>query len=175
MTDASCNLCGKTTDLMQCKTCKSVLYCTRECQVQDWPEHKTLCKRKEFAGAPCDVCHDSEQVIVEVCAECGFIFCRGCDKKMILRNDKGEKIGCGSCPSCEKPMMCMRRHDQDKKEKLENIIQERKGDTREAQWLVRLGYLYQQGEVNEPMAKQCYLRAGELGLGKAIVVLLKCT
>lgn len=33
-----------TTQLQQCSRCKSVLYCSSECQQQHWPNHKNLCK-----------------------------------------------------------------------------------------------------------------------------------
>lgn len=29
---------------MHCKKCKSVMYCSRECQIKDWPKHKEECE-----------------------------------------------------------------------------------------------------------------------------------
>ncbi|GFH52501.1 hypothetical protein CTEN210_08977 [Chaetoceros tenuissimus] len=44
-----CLTCGKQeqddgSKLMKCARCKSVSYCSRECQVKDWKEHKSYCK-----------------------------------------------------------------------------------------------------------------------------------
>lgn len=45
-----CTCCGAeknaTTKLFLCGACKSVLYCSRECQQKDWPHHKQYCKKK---------------------------------------------------------------------------------------------------------------------------------
>lgn len=35
--------------LQKCAKCRSTLYCTRACQVADWPVHKTICRKP---GAP---------------------------------------------------------------------------------------------------------------------------
>ncbi|KAG2373566.1 hypothetical protein C9374_012029 [Naegleria lovaniensis] len=44
-----CACCGAkksaTTKLFVCGACKSVLYCSRECQQKDWPQHKQVCKK----------------------------------------------------------------------------------------------------------------------------------
>jgi hypothetical protein len=44
--DPRCETCGKGNDLKSCSRCKNVKYCSRECQVSDWPSHKTACKPK---------------------------------------------------------------------------------------------------------------------------------
>jgi MYND finger len=33
-------------ELSRCKSCKDAFYCSRECQVADWPRHKANCKTK---------------------------------------------------------------------------------------------------------------------------------
>jgi hypothetical protein len=45
----ACGLCGKSdVDLMMCAQCKSVFYCSKECQKQDWrSSHKKYCETKE--------------------------------------------------------------------------------------------------------------------------------
>ena len=40
--DKFCAFCGKAGDLNKC-LCKSVRYCSRECQLGHWPEHKVDC------------------------------------------------------------------------------------------------------------------------------------
>ncbi|KAK5732564.1 hypothetical protein LTR17_010379 [Elasticomyces elasticus] len=44
-----CGICGSNAQtnggtLFKCGRCKSVLYCSKECQVKDWPLHKAVCK-----------------------------------------------------------------------------------------------------------------------------------
>jgi hypothetical protein len=34
-------------DLKRCGACASVFYCSRECQIADWPKHKPECKKDE--------------------------------------------------------------------------------------------------------------------------------
>ncbi len=46
----SCQMCKKDKDvnIMRCGQCKSVGYCSRECQMKDWKQHKKVCvKLKE--------------------------------------------------------------------------------------------------------------------------------
>ena len=40
--------CGKDfskTMMKKCGRCKYVVYCSKECNVNDWPPHKMFCKR----------------------------------------------------------------------------------------------------------------------------------
>ncbi|XP_058834470.1 zinc finger MYND domain-containing protein 10 homolog [Topomyia yanbarensis] len=37
-----CSTCKKTAE-KKCSKCESVFYCSRDCQVKDWPQHKELC------------------------------------------------------------------------------------------------------------------------------------
>eukprot|EP00033_Pygsuia_biforma_P002520 GCRY01002791.1.p1 GENE.GCRY01002791.1~~GCRY01002791.1.p1 ORF type:complete len:120 (-),score=11.00 GCRY01002791.1:69-392(-) len=39
----SCEVCGKTEDLLSCARCRLVQYCSRECQKKDWKQHKPQC------------------------------------------------------------------------------------------------------------------------------------
>jgi hypothetical protein len=51
--EAFCARCGKpyATGMLRCSKCKSVRYCSRECQRSDWKQHKLRCKEvsKELA------------------------------------------------------------------------------------------------------------------------------
>jgi zinc finger MYND domain-containing protein 10 len=38
-----CNQCHKSNVEDRCSVCKKVYYCSRECQVNDWPSHRTSC------------------------------------------------------------------------------------------------------------------------------------
>ncbi|KAK4960900.1 hypothetical protein LTR10_001389 [Elasticomyces elasticus] len=40
-----CGICGNTGVLFKCGRCKSLYYCSKSCQAQDWPVHKRLCFR----------------------------------------------------------------------------------------------------------------------------------
>ncbi|KAG0619805.1 hypothetical protein M758_4G166700 [Ceratodon purpureus] len=48
-----CVVCDqKSTKLKICSVCKSVKYCSRDCQVSDWPSHKKRCKAAESKPSP---------------------------------------------------------------------------------------------------------------------------
>jgi hypothetical protein len=39
-----CKVCGNCCENMKkCSKCKKTYYCSRECQINDWPEHKKIC------------------------------------------------------------------------------------------------------------------------------------
>jgi len=41
-----CQLCGKEAEKMKkCSVCRLVRYCSQECQLEDWKEHKKSCKK----------------------------------------------------------------------------------------------------------------------------------
>jgi hypothetical protein len=43
-----CEICGKV-GINICSSCKHIRYCSKECQREDWPNHKVLCKSlKEY-------------------------------------------------------------------------------------------------------------------------------
>jgi hypothetical protein len=39
----ACFVCGESENTKRCATCKSVTYCGKECQSEDWPRHKSAC------------------------------------------------------------------------------------------------------------------------------------
>ena len=43
-----CSLCDKEKCTKHCSVCKTTYYCSQECQLKDWPTHKTSCKKKEI-------------------------------------------------------------------------------------------------------------------------------
>ncbi|XP_044265003.1 zinc finger MYND domain-containing protein 10 homolog [Tribolium madens] len=43
---ASCQQCGKNA-IQRCSHCKKVWYCSRSCQVTDWPTHKEICNKTQ--------------------------------------------------------------------------------------------------------------------------------
>lgn len=42
---ASCRVCGSTTDLRRCSSCKSAFYCSQTHQQCDWRNHRLECKQ----------------------------------------------------------------------------------------------------------------------------------
>ncbi|KAI6082766.1 hypothetical protein F4821DRAFT_206245 [Hypoxylon rubiginosum] len=42
---------GSATDLLLCSACKQARYCSKNCQKQDWSNHKTFCKHVSTNGA----------------------------------------------------------------------------------------------------------------------------
>ena len=50
MSPASCNMCGSTRSttgavLLSCSRCKTTFYCGRDCQKEDWQNHRLRCKK----------------------------------------------------------------------------------------------------------------------------------
>lgn len=41
----ACSICGSTENLLRCGQCKSIFYCNKEHQRQDWRKHKLSCKK----------------------------------------------------------------------------------------------------------------------------------
>lgn len=41
--DDACATCQKTTDLQRCTKCKSIKYCSKDCQKKGWKGHKKIC------------------------------------------------------------------------------------------------------------------------------------
>jgi hypothetical protein len=47
--DSKCRQCSKASESLQrCGRCKTVCYCSKECQVAHWPTHKANCKRPNY-------------------------------------------------------------------------------------------------------------------------------
>ena len=42
----SCSVCNKEGNMKRCTKCKDTLYCSSECQLRDWKEHKKICTSK---------------------------------------------------------------------------------------------------------------------------------
>lgn len=46
----TCSHCHKQVEVLnRCSACKSVAYCGKECQKEDWKNHKAVCKAKRKA------------------------------------------------------------------------------------------------------------------------------
>lgn len=43
---SKCDLCSSSGKLRICSRCKDARYCSRDCQVKDWPKHKLVCKER---------------------------------------------------------------------------------------------------------------------------------
>jgi len=44
---ALCHKCGSPHNLKVCGVCRGIRYCSRKCQVSDWPDHKPYCSPKK--------------------------------------------------------------------------------------------------------------------------------
>ena len=45
-TDGRCAQCKTTEGKLKWCKCKKVKYCGQVCQMEDWPRHKAVCKKK---------------------------------------------------------------------------------------------------------------------------------
>ena len=45
---SSCNTCGHCGKVRKCAKCKATAYCSVECQMKDWPEHKLHCNSSMY-------------------------------------------------------------------------------------------------------------------------------
>jgi MYND finger len=162
----SCKVCGKTSSLMNCKRCKSVAYCSADCQRQDWKNNKPICQREEFAGAPCDCCGTTEDVDRGIA--CGSILCKACKEQHLTRDMiSGKVVGLEPCPQCNTKRREFGRFSDRKK--LEKLMKESPRDPRLVHWLVCLGNLFETFDDTRrgvQKAKENFLRAGELGYGE---------
>eukprot|EP00584_Thalassiosira_punctigera_P015980 CAMPEP_0172561026 /NCGR_PEP_ID=MMETSP1067-20121228/91244_1 /TAXON_ID=265564 ORGANISM="Thalassiosira punctigera, Strain Tpunct2005C2" /NCGR_SAMPLE_ID=MMETSP1067 /ASSEMBLY_ACC=CAM_ASM_000444 /LENGTH=385 /DNA_ID=CAMNT_0013350975 /DNA_START=162 /DNA_END=1319 /DNA_ORIENTATION=+ len=53
--DGKCWNCGSSDDgLRRCNSCKDARYCSRECQVDHWKEHKAFCRHRSASSAARD-------------------------------------------------------------------------------------------------------------------------
>jgi MYND finger len=111
-----------------------LIYCSVDCQRRDWKEHKPTCKRKEFAGAPCDFCGNTEDIEYgDVFFHCGSLYCKVCDEQYLCRDLSGEVVSFEPCPRCNKRSDFCCPSD---RKKLEKLIKESPRDPRLANWLV---------------------------------------
>ena len=93
-----CDGCGAASPQKCCSRCYSYYYCSKQCQVAHWNEHKSLCKQlkesreqwerradetpdgeevSETAEGPCAICLE-ETVTNPVVMDCNHVFCFGC-------------------------------------------------------------------------------------------------
>lgn len=72
-TQKACEVCEKNgVKLKVCSKCKSVRYCSEECQLLDWEHHRDICKPSNF----CKVCEGNGALR---CSKCRLI--RYCSKE----------------------------------------------------------------------------------------------
>ncbi|KAK6991798.1 hypothetical protein R3P38DRAFT_3090981 [Favolaschia claudopus] len=75
-------LCDQIAD-RQCSECKKARYCSRECQKQNWPTHKIVCKSlKEVDKTRCTGCKKKFGSEIgrpdETCPDCHYTACASC-------------------------------------------------------------------------------------------------
>jgi len=80
----NCRVCDSKESLHACSSCKVALYCSKNCQKADWPQHKDMCNsRKEFCKLHketpfgCWEC-DGPTTIYDKTCECVSVFCAKC-------------------------------------------------------------------------------------------------
>ena len=56
-----CKESAESTSLMACSACGIIKYCSKACQVQNWPEHKTLCKELQKYAEEIEASNNDEE------------------------------------------------------------------------------------------------------------------
>lgn len=81
----SCVTCDKTSSndvkIKKCGHCKTVGYCSIECQTKDWPNHKQKCSKFKYF---CKKCHTTSfnKRKFKSCGGCGVRYCsKSCQKE----------------------------------------------------------------------------------------------
>ena len=79
-----CVVCGTTKNVKRCGGCKSANYCSKQCQVQHWPNHSDICKATIVQKSPtvrCCLCGSPEEL--KGCGRCKSVsYCsRNCQKE----------------------------------------------------------------------------------------------
>ena len=78
-----CQKCGKSNARELCSRCRFACYCSRECQIDDWKNHKPNCVKGRYLDV--SGCQNCYQVVksVRVCAKCKkYSYCSvECQKK----------------------------------------------------------------------------------------------
>lgn len=119
-----CDCCGKPRPTKNCSRCLSYYYCNRECQLNDWPNHKDCCsvlkdkfnafkekkriveefleekekgKREDKEPDECAIC--LEEIELPISLECGHVFCVSCLLRYHVANKKSS-----CCPNCRGDM-----------------------------------------------------------------------
>jgi hypothetical protein len=65
-----CHRCNKLCRSMKCKSCKARVYCSRNCQLEDWPDHRVFCKKNRHTTAVCAHCKSPKRPDRVVCGAC---------------------------------------------------------------------------------------------------------
>ena len=70
--ESKCRSCEKVNDLLACRGCGISRYCSKQCQIEDWKNHKNLCKyvkgkRNSLKGKPRDRFMESVKNSSKVC------------------------------------------------------------------------------------------------------------
>ena len=129
----ACANCGKgeagdKKSLKICAACNIVKYCSRDCQLEHWSQHKAACKKRVhelhdealFKDPPeaeeCPICMlplpiDLKLIWIKRC--CCQRICQGCNEAQIIKDISSGKRGedVGLCPFCRAPSQTTRDED----------------------------------------------------------------
>ena len=150
----ACAVCEKEAKF-HCARCQGEViarYCSRECQREHWPRHKSVCGSDD----PCPLCleraeDDGAHVL---CFACGFASCESCKAKWVQ----------GYCPSCRADQVEVK----DKAQLLQKVL-ETKPEHTIANYRLGLYYLRGQEGVAKDSDKALFHleRAFEKGIADA--------
>jgi len=178
-----CANCGKGeevgSDLKTCTACKSIKYCSRDCQIAHRPQHKKECKKKAkelhdeklFKQPPpkedCPICMIQLPILESgrmFMACCGKIICISCIHAPVY-DDLGNEVVEKACAFCRTPVSTSITDE-------ELIRQfEKRTELNDSYAIYSMGCYYARGENGLPQnyakALELFHRAGDLGCAEA--------
>ena len=131
---STCSVCYKE-DTKTCAKCHKMFYCSKECQLKDWPKHKLFCKSAEdienlVTKETVDNCVVCSKKTERSCGKCGS---RLCGKECQIKIWSQHKLFCNALPfpvrsSTEKSVYAFLLPENGEKVVLVNVEIEQKFD-----------------------------------------------
>ena len=180
--ETNCANCSKAESdeckLKRCTACKTVRYCSRDCQVAHRPMHKKACKKRAaelfdkelFKDPPereeCPICliplpYNEDGLVFHAC--CGKVVCFGCVHANMKETIRSGNYSESKCPFCRTPAS---NTDKGMIDKLHKGVER---DDAASMKEMAMEYKHGTTGIKKDLAKaiELFLKAGKLGCADA--------